>query len=312
MFTPTRWVFSTLLLCAGWWGSAAAQARTTDQWLERPVDDATFRTYLDFFVYDERLAFEIETLGVEQIEGLEREHLSFISTPGERVTAHLYRPPGTSDGPTPGIVLLHGGSRNGKASRGTELIAAVLARAGWTVLATDMQYYGERSTGLLQTFTEQEKHEQLYNQPSTYLAWITQDVKDARRAIDFLVRERDVDPERIVLVGWSRGAQVAMIVGGAEQRFRAVVLLHGGHFDRLETGHLGAACPANYIGRISPRPLLMLNGKFDADYFRATSIEPLQRLAGEPHLFQWAETGHGVLTDTDLATLVEWLREAVP
>ncbi len=56
-----------------------------------------------------------------------------------------------------------------------------------------------------------------------------------------LVRERNVNPERVVLVGFSRGAQVAMIAAGADRRFAGVVLLHGGHFDANETGHRAAA-----------------------------------------------------------------------
>ena len=42
--------------------------------------------------------------------------------------------------------------------------ARILARAGFSVLALDMQHFGERSSNLLTTFTEQEKHERLYNQ----------------------------------------------------------------------------------------------------------------------------------------------------
>lgn len=58
-----------------------------DQWLDEPVDDKTFEAYLEFFAVDEELPFETVTYGVEQKEGIRREHLSFQSTPGERVTA---------------------------------------------------------------------------------------------------------------------------------------------------------------------------------------------------------------------------------
>ena len=64
-----------------------------------------------------------------------------------------------------------------------------------------------------------------------------------------------------------------------------------------------------YIGRISPRPLLMINGTQDQDYFRAVSVEPLFRLARQPRRIVWAETGHQLPTAEHQALLVEWLRE---
>ena len=151
------------------------------------------------------------------------------------------------------------------------------------------------------------EHERLYNRQSAYLAWITQCAKDVSRAYDLLVEEQAADPERIALVGFSRGAQVGSIVGAVERRFAAVALLHGGHFDALENGHRPAACPANYIGRISPTPLLMINSRQDSDYDAKASVLPLQGLAGDPKKFLWSDTGHGRLTDDDLSVLVQWL-----
>ena len=171
---------------------------------------------------------------------------------------------------------------------------------------------GERGTDLLTTFTEQEKHERLYNQPAAYLAWITQTVKDVSRAFDLLVEQRGADARRIALIGMSRGAIVAAIAGASDRRVAAVAMLFGGHFDALERGHLPAACPANYIGRISPRPLLMINGTHDTDMIKETSVEPLQRLARQPKLILWAETGHqSSLTEEHRSALLHWLQESL-
>ncbi len=290
---------------------ASSQERPTDQWLTDPVDDRTFAAYLDFFAYSSDLPFETEVLGLTRGDGVEVEHLSFQSTPGERVMARLFSPD-AADATGQAVLMLHGGVPSGKDSPYIQVPAALLARGGFVVLAIDMQYYAERSTGFLQTFTEAEKHEKLYNQPSTYLAWVAQTVKDAGRSFDFLVEERGVDPGRIALVGFSRGAQLAAIVGGADPRFTVVVMIHGGHFDRLETGHLPAACLANYIGRISPRPLLMVNGRNDADYLMDTSVLPLQRLARDPKEFRWTDSGHGIVTEEDRAFILKWLRANVP
>lgn len=287
----------------------AEEVPAADEWLARPVDDRTFQTYLDFFAYDRRVPFDLRILDVTEQEGIRKEHLSFESTPGVRVFAQLYRPVVLVSPKGPAVILLHGGVATGKDSKAIEMLAVLQARAGWKVMAIDMQYFGERSTDLLKTYTEQEKHERLYNRPATYLGWVTQTVKDVSRSFDFLVEQRNVDPKRIALMGFSRGAQVGAIAGGAERRLAAVVLLHGGHFDVLECGHLPAACPANYIGRISPRPLLMISGNHDTDYLKDTSVLPLFRLANPPKLILWRDTRHGVLTEEDRSAMLHWLKE---
>jgi uncharacterized protein len=176
-------------------------------------------------------------------------------------------------------------------------------------LSIDMPYFGERQTDLLTTFTEQEKHDKLYNEPSAYLAWVTQIAKDVSRSIDVLVAERGVDTRRVALMGASRGAILASVVGGIERRLAAVVLLFGAHFDALETNHLPAACPANYIGRIAPRPLLMVNATRDSDMIRDVAVEPLFKLAKQPKEIIWTDGGHMFMTDEHRAAAIQWLRD---
>jgi len=284
-----------------------AQASAGDEWLRRPVDERTFRTFLDFFAYDRALPFETQRGDSSDQGGYHRVHVSFVSTAGVRVPALFYRPAGFT-APGPAIILLHGGSAPGKESAGAVQLATVLSRAGFLVLAIDMPHFGERRSGLLTLFTNPEKAERLYNQPPLYLAFVTQLVKDVSRSYDWLAAEGGADPRRIALAGFSRGGQEAIIAGGAERRLAAVAALYAGHFDALETGHLAAACPANYVGRISPRPLLMINGTEDQDFFRAVAVEPLFRLARQPRRIVWAETGHQLPLPEHQALLVDWLR----
>jgi dienelactone hydrolase len=290
----------------------AAQDRPTDEWVTRPVDDRTFRAYLEFFTYDAALSFATTAGESREQEGVVEQHVRFQSTPGVTVTARSYRPRIASPGRAGGVIFLHGGGSQGKEATVSVQLSRLMARAGWTVLSFDLLHWGERKTGLLDTYSEQEKHERLYNQQGTYLDFVTQTVKDVSRSYDFLVRERNVDSTRVALVGFSRGAQLAMIAGGADRRLAAVGLLHGGHFDFYETGHRGAACPANYVGRISPRPVLMINGENDADYVPGAAVHPLQRLLKEPRRIRWTPAGHGFLSEEDRTVLVEWLRTALP
>lgn len=288
---------------------AAPSSSDGDRWLSRPVDDRTFGTYLEFFTYDRRLPFELQVTRSDEDQGLRTERLSYQSTPGVRVTALLVQPTGQAGARKPAVILLHGGGARGKENPNVTAMSALLARAGWMVLAIDMQFYGERATNLLTTFGEQEKHDRLYNQPSVYLSWITQTAKDVKRGFDLLVEQRAADAHRVALVGISRGGIVASIVGGSESRFAAVVLLFTGHFDALETNHLPAACPANYVGRIAPRPLLMVNATQDSDMIRDRAVEPLYRLAKPPKQIIWTDGGHGFMTEEHRAAIVQWLQD---
>lgn len=289
--------------------STVSQKKSTCEWLEKPVDNKTFKAFMDFFKYDKDLPFEIQILNVKEHEGIRKEHLSFLSASNERVFANLYSASETSSERDPALIFLHGGGATGKDQPRYEVYSELLARAGFKTLVIDLKYFGERSTDLLMTFGEKEKHEKLYNKHSAYLSWMIQNVKDISRSVDFLIDQRGADPEHISLIGFSRGAVVAAVAGGAEQRLSSVVLLHGGHFDAMEKEHLPAACPSNYIGRISPRPLLMINGTRDADFAMETSILPLYNLAKIPKKIIWLEGGHGAWTEEADSELLKWLQD---
>ena len=204
--------------------TGAPGAPAGDQWLTKPVDDRTFNTYQEFFTYDRQLPLDLKVAKVEDDQGIRRERLSFQSTPGVRVTGILFQGAATAGTKPPGLILLHGGSGTGKDTAGMIRQAELLSRAGWTVLSLDLQYFGERNTQLLTTFSDKEKHDNLYNQPSLYLGWVTQTVKDIRRGIDLLVEQRGVDARRTGIVGMSRGAIVATIASGVDRRLSPVLL----------------------------------------------------------------------------------------
>jgi dienelactone hydrolase len=288
--------------------AAGAQDRPTDQWLTSPVDRTTFEAYKDFFVYDSEVPFQTRLFSESSQQGVREEHLSFQSTPGLTVTARLYQAQGLEIGDAPAVVFLHGGGIQGKDPAIFVALHRFLARAGVSVLAIDMWRFGERDDGFLGGGSEQERHELLYNNESVYLEWVQQTVKEVSRSLDFLVEERGADPERIGLVGFSRGAVVSMIAGAAEERFGAVALLHGGHFDFFEDGHRAAACPANYLGHIE-RPMFFINSETDQDFLPETAILPVHRLAGPSAEVYWTTAGgHGALNDDDRSALAAWLK----
>jgi pimeloyl-ACP methyl ester carboxylesterase len=223
------------------------------------------------------------------------------------VPAHLRHPAATAG--RPGVVLLHSAGAKGKDMPNNVALAMLMARAGWSVIAIDLPHFGERATDLLTVFSDDEKHLRLYNQPGVYLAWMSQAVKDVGRAFDLLIERTHADASHVALVGASRGAIAATVAAGFDRRFSPVALLFGGHSTPFERDHLESVCPANYIARIAPRPLLMLNSVNDQTMLRGSSVQPLFALAGRPKDIIWTRGGHMVMTELDVAAVMSWLRE---
>jgi predicted esterase len=301
-------VILTICIALGIRPSSFIQDDAGCEWLEKPVDDATFKTYLEFFGYEKDLPFDLEIIDSSEKEGVRKEHLSFQSTRGERIYAYFYSAIGSSSEKEPTLILLHGGVALGKDSPTPSVLGERTSRAGWKMLAIDMKYYGERKTDLMQTFSSKEKRENLYNNPPIYRDWVIQTVKDVSRSFDFLVQKRGANPEKISLMGFSRGAVVGTIAGAVEQRLEAIMLLHGGHSSR-GIKHVPVACPANYIGRISPRPILMFNGTKDTIFEKDHAIIPLYNLAKEPKKIIWIEGGHGATSDEAQTEMRKWMEE---
>jgi pimeloyl-ACP methyl ester carboxylesterase len=205
------------------------------------------------------------------------------------------------------VVLLHSAGAKGKDLPNNLALAMLMAKAGWSTITIDLPFFGERATDLLTAYSDEEKHGQLYNQPGVYLAWMTQSVRDIRRAYDVLI-QKGVDSGRVALVGASRGAIAGTIAAGVDRRFSPVALLFAGHATPLELDHVEAVCPANYIAHIAPRPLFMLNSMNDQTFPPGLAVKPLFALAGGPKQIIWTGGGHMVLTDTDVAAVVGWLR----
>ncbi len=283
----------------------------SDKWLENPVNDDIFRTYLEFFEYDKNLNFDLKIRDKSVTDGILRERITFTSTEGMNVTADYYKPNITSIRDNrPHIIVVHGGTPRGKDGMYNRVVKSLI-RNGMNVLAIDMLHFGERKTGLLTTFRNDDKAKNLYNRKSVYLNWVIQTTKDVSRSFDLLVDHYNALPDKIGYVGVSRGGQVGFIVTGVEKRFNAVALLIAGHMDALETGHLAAACPANYVARIYPTPTFLLNGTFDSDYDMEKSVKPLHKQFNPKSTeIHWMDVGH-TITDDGFNLMNNWLAKTL-
>jgi len=194
------------------------------------------------------------------------------------------------------IILLHGY----KANRSTMLpIAAMLIRHGYGVIIPDFRGHGE-SEGELITFGHNE-------------------VRDVEAAHQYLLTRSEVDPERIGLLGNSMGSATALLYAAENPAIKAVVAqspyatlddMVRANVRRLNLPTFLLApmmvffierkfgfpvdtlAPVHHVGRISPRPVLILMGGKDT-WVNPGGGRQLDAAAGEPHeLWFEPELGH--------------------
>jgi uncharacterized protein len=234
-----------------------------------------------FFYYPNRHVY-----GVPEEMGLACESVSFTATDGPRLDGWFFPAVTVADGPQSGgsprsaakgtVLHLHGNAGN---MTGHFEHVAWLPATGWNVLCFDYRGYG-RSQG---TTTREGT------------------VLDAHAALDYLLSRPDVDPARIVGFGQSLGGAIGIVLGAERSEIRG--LATDGAFDsyrRIASCHIrhnpllmcvawwvpsvlmsNGHDPIDCIGRIAPRPVLIIHGTED-EVVPVQMAERLYHAAGDP------------------------------
>jgi hypothetical protein len=134
----------------------------------------------------------------------------FIPSSGFSLAATMTKPPGVS-GRLPAVVLVAGAGTldRDETTAGIPVfgqLAGALADAGYAVVR-----YDQRGTGQSGGRTES--------------ATLTSYADDVSRVIEWLMSRKDVDPNRIAVVGYGDGGSLALVAAGRGKAIRAVALL---------------------------------------------------------------------------------------
>jgi dienelactone hydrolase len=148
----------------------------------------------------------------------------------------------------------------------------------------------------------------------TYAAMV-QNVQDILRGVDILVDQYRVDPGRLALVGYSKGAQPAALAAALDPRVHALVLMAGfAHpsglpSDPKEHELFGAIDTIDFVDNLAPTRLLLQGADFDSIIPRS-EMELLAAEASEPKEIRWYDADHDLGPQAELerrAWLVEQL-----
>ena len=227
--------------------------------------------------------------------------MSYASPGGDRVSGIVVSPKPARP-QTAGVIFMHG-------SGGTRADflpdAAKLAERGAVAMTIDSPFTRSTDEAVQAGFEDR---------PTTRKLMI-QNVKDLVRGLDVLVERYDVDPARVAIVGYSMGAQPAVLAAAADPRVRALVVMAGrakpsGPVGDPEVDRLFV--PLNterFIGHVAPARILLQGGRRDAIIPRS-EMETLFARASEPKEIRWYDAGHELGTKAD-ADRIRWLSAAL-
>lgn len=158
---------------------------------------------------------EVKVVGSEQKPGVRIDDVTFPAVAGgEPVQAYVVRPE-SGAGPFPGVLFVHWFEPRSSTSNRTQFLAEAeeLARRGTVSL-------------LVSTFWSSPERYRKRTWQSDYENSVNQ-VKDLRRALDVLLAQPGVDPQRIGYVGHDYGAMFGTVVAAVDPRPKAYVLIAG-------------------------------------------------------------------------------------
>lgn len=261
----------------------------------------------DFYEYDRNFPLDPQVRPIEDAAGHSLHHVNYLSTHDQRVTG-LLAVPQPASGPVPVIVFLHG-LDDSKSEDYMEYGNRVFVRSGYAVFRIDAHNHGERR-----------RYDYELDLIEGYPYWSRQigiqTVFDLRRAVDFLATRPEIDASRIGYFGASFGGLIGVVFAGVEARVKVpVIALAGGGLNLLFGARgvspavddfLSVIEPLNFVGKIAPRPLLMINARRD-ETVPPMAARWLYAQAEEPKHIIWYDTEHHKIPqDQAFGDAVNW------
>lgn len=261
------------------------------------------------FDYDHSKPFDVRRAGGEYRDGVSVEDISFANDGESRTEAYLIHAQGK--GKSPGALFVHWYESESPYSNRKQFLqeATELARHGLTSLLVSTPW------SVRDWYPKRDVTRDYENS--------VQEVKDLRRALDFLATQPDVDRRRIVLVGHDFGAMYGLLAASGDKRVSAVALqaFTSSFSDwflynqkqlspagrQAVIDRLAPLDPIRYLPGLKNTPVLLQFSNNDF-YVPREKAEALYAAVAGPKQILWYDAGHG-LNDQASADRQRWLRE---
>lgn len=285
----------------------------------RSASDATWKRRQALFSYNNRAPLDARLVSRQDTTISTIERYTIRGAKGDTVPLLFVMPKKVpANSRVPALVVVHGFLGNIDQMLFT---AQISANNGYASIIPEIVAHGER----------QKPGQNLLSNDIHFLHdGIAETVGDIRRSIDFLQTRPRIDARRIGYVGISLGSILGTMTCAVEPRIKAVgLVVGGGDWKQIIPSQISATRqqdqqrnrngallrqaqalldeidPINYVARISPRPLLMLNGRNDT-IISPSSARVLFAAARQPKSQVWFNDGHFLPPLEVAKTLQNW------
>jgi len=260
--------------------------------------------------YDNNLPFVFRHIGKRNEKGIESQLIVTSSPFGYRRMAELIRPEGQT--PCAAILYLHWYEPEAPDSNRSQFVveATEMAKSGAACLLietmwSDLDFFLKR--------TQEDDPQNSIHQ-----------VVDIRRAMDFLLAQLNVDPERFAYVGHDFGGMYGVLAGSLDKRPTHYVIMAStprfpdwylyapkleGEAREAFIRQMAEIDPVTHVENLSPAPILF---QFATDDFHVPHerAEEFFAAAREPKEMRWYQAGHG-LNEKATQERMTWIRKAL-
>ena len=266
-----------------------------------PMPDSPFN-YDASVPFDTKVVSETDRGGVTVVDLTYATHdPNFSTTTGGRTIAYLVKPQG--QGPFAGVIYLHwlgtvSGSR-------TEYLDDAVALARHGVISLLLQGY---FPWMSFPMGNQNDHQLMLGQ-----------VIELRRAVDFLLTQPGVDPQRLGYVGHDYGALYGGVLAGIDHRIKTYVLIagtpsfadFGALFGFPREKYLPVVHdldPDQYVPKAAPASLFFQFGENDGIVPKDVATRYFDA-ASEPKKIEWYADIHDMRNDLASQARLQWLTD---
>jgi len=256
------------------------------------------------------------TLQWQDLEG-HAKALRFRSFDGAEVNGRLVYPgdPAQARQAFPLLIALHAMGRShkrwwqpdidGRPTREqTHRITEQALAQGYAVLALDARLHGERKDPA-QDLRRLIRDLHLWGAREPYERMIVDTVRDYRHALDALQALPQLDTRQVAVVGYSMGAQMALLLGGVDARVQRVAALVPPHLDEK----VAAVAPRSLLPGLAGKQVWLFSASDDEYASPAQSLALFEAIPSAAKQHVRFEGGH-LLPATYVELLQPWLAGA--
>ncbi|MFH1826242.1 MAG: alpha/beta fold hydrolase [bacterium] len=215
----------------------------------------------------------------------------------------------------PTILISHGGG-------GTAVLSGTLlwARRGYAVLSIDLPGQGEQRAGSRSTGPDMTVPNLLHTQPDPENNYLVHAVAAIRNGITFLTQQKQVDSDRIAMVGLSWGGVLTLLTNGQDDRLATAVNVFGAGFIpegctwQTRFDNMSELEKSTWDNLIDPKnflatqhaPILFITGTNDHCYYLPTFQKSYQQVTVPKKMYIVPNLRHQFLEDTQQVVFL-WL-----